>query len=293
MLIEELSRDFPFVYRNLRCLFEGWKDILQKRQSDPGDLLIGGDIKIRLEGYLNVPEELEEHFYEPFWTYDIACLDSEKIEFSHYSDVDNLIRNMERYVEKFLSSAKVLKSLCPALGNSLYLETDLKVLFQYTEMNPQIPDGLSNAIIDYSLHPHWRISQAEAHKLEVLNQMLHIDQGWMLEEMYELEQMEKTFVQDDLSDDVEWYGINLSYRFQPGTRRNLVVCVDHMTEETNQADFNTIPEYVPGAWARQRHSWIFHDLYDHHGLSLAEVCRIAGWSFSLVRGYSFSTVIHR
>ena len=292
MLPEELSREFPFVYQNLRSLFEGWKEVLQKRGSNPNDLLLGGDIKIRLAGYFNVPEELEERFYEPFWTYDIVCLNSEDIEFSPYSNVDNLIARTKRNVGNFLSSAKVLRNLCPTVGNTVYLNTDLKVGFQYTEVNLQTPEGLSEVIIDSSLHPHWHISQDEATKLEVINQMLHREQGWMLDEMHALEQIEKTLLQDDLSDDVEWYETSVCYRFQTGTRRNLGVHLDHVMEETNQEDFNTIPEHVPGVWARQRHSWIFHDLYDHHGLSLTEICKIASWNFTLVRGYSFSTIIH-
>lgn len=292
MLSEEFSREFPFVYQSLRSLFEGWKDVLQKRESNPNDLLLGGDIKISLEGYFNLPEELEESFYEPFWVHDIVCLNSEDIEFSPYSNVDNLIARTKRTVSNFLSSATLLRNLCAAMGNTVYLNTDLRVCFQYTEVNPQTPEGLSDVIIDPSLHPCWHISLDDAIKLEVINQMLHREQGWMLEEMHTLEQIEETFLQDDLSDDAEWYETSICYRFQKGARRNLTVHLDHLTEKTTQEDFNTIPEYVPGVWARQRHSWIFHDLYDHHGLSLAEICKIAAWSFTLVRGYSFSTIIH-
>lgn len=123
--------------------------------------------------------------------------------------------------------------------------------------------------------------------------MLHRAQGWIREEMRALEKIEEALSRDDLGDDVEWYETSVCYRFQARVRRSLIVHLDHLREEIDQEDFNTIPEYVPGAWARQRHSWMFHDLYDHHGLSLAEICNIVSWSFTLVRGYSFSTIVHQ
>ncbi|OFC35022.1 hypothetical protein [Acidithiobacillus caldus] len=110
--------------------------------------------------------------------------------------------------------------------------------------------------------------------------------------MRALEKIEEALLQDDLGDEVEWYETSVCHRFQAGLRRSLDVHLDHLNKEITQEDFNTIPEHVPGAWACQRHSWMFHDLYDHHGLSLAEICKIVSWSFTLVRGYSFSTIIH-
>lgn len=292
MLPEELSRELPYVYRNLQCLLTGWKRVFEERQANPDDPLLGGELKVTLAGYFNVPEDLEEHFYEPFWTREIDRWNSEDLDIIDSSRVQNLITKTERYVGSFLSSAKLLGNLCPNLASSLYLATELQASFQYSEVNPRIVEGLSEVAIDTGLHPEWHLTQSQMQTLEVMSQMLQRDQRWMLEEMNHLEQIEKELVQDDLSDDVEWDEVNVSYHFQPGARRNLVVRADHLTGETNQTDFNTIPKNVHGAWARQRHCWLFHDLYDHHGLSLSDVSRIAGWSFTLVRGYSFSTIIH-
>ena len=203
MLPEEVSRDLPFVYRNLRSLSDVWKSVLQKRESDPNDLLLGGDIKIGLAGYLNVPEEIEEYLCEPFWSCDIVSLKSEDINPSPHSNADSVINLMKKNTERFLTSAEAIRKLCPRLGKSVYLNTDIKVRFQYAEVNPQTTNKLSDMVIDSRLHPHWQISQYEATRLEVINQMLHKGQGWMLEEMRALEKIEEALLRDDLGDDFE------------------------------------------------------------------------------------------
>lgn len=140
MLPEEFSRDFPFVYRNLRSLLDGWKKVIRKRESDPNDLLLGGDIELGLAGYFNVPEEVEEYLFEPFWTCDIVSLKSEDIKFSPYSNADDIIKLTKNKAEKFLNSAEAVHKLCPRLGRSVYLNTDIKVRLQYADVKPQNPD---------------------------------------------------------------------------------------------------------------------------------------------------------
>ena len=153
---------------------------------------------------MNVPEEIEEYLCEPFWTCDLVSLKSEDTNLSPHSNADSFINLMKKNTERFLTSAEAIRKLCPRLGKSVYLNTDIKVRFQYAEVNPKATDGISDTVIDSGLHPHWQISQDEALTLEVVNQILHRGQGWILEEMRALEKIEEALLQDDLGDDVEW-----------------------------------------------------------------------------------------
>ncbi|OFC35023.1 hypothetical protein [Acidithiobacillus caldus] len=150
----ETSLSFTVTSALSPSLSDGWKGVLQKRESDPNDLLLGGDIKIRLAGYLNVSEEIEEYLCEPFWTCDIVSLKSEDTNLSPHSNADSVINLTKKNTERFLTSAEAIRKLCPRLERSVYLNTDIKVRFQYAEVNPKATDGISDTVIDSGLHPH-------------------------------------------------------------------------------------------------------------------------------------------
>ncbi|MCR1347048.1 hypothetical protein NRY68_14910 [Acidithiobacillus ferrooxidans] len=281
--------DLSDIYRNIKTLVKGWRDLFALRMKDADDPLLGGDIRFFVESYFNLPNDSEADLYQPFYHDELQPIDIEELIRFDRKEIDGRLERIARQVKRSQEIVATLSTICPYMVRSVEIWIKLQVRFEYDEV--LVPLGMISIPPDVLKTQSWEVYSACSDKLIWINSELRRNDLWLRDEMDGLERYERENLDVEMHDWPEWCRIDLVYRFLPGTWKNLVVRADMLMAEDPSGDFNGIRQHTNGEWAKVNHCWFFHDLYDHHWLALSDLCAIAGWKFSLIRDETFSSIV--